>query len=93
MKPKIGIKVYCIYGTGIMVDYVGHVGKNSFIIDSYGVCTEPDSWEWDYDLYGEKWFTSLFKAKKKLIDMYKDKYENELKIEKVEDSWYALKFC
>lgn len=27
MKPKIGRKVYCIYGTGIMVDYVGYVGK------------------------------------------------------------------
>lgn len=36
MKPKIGRKVYCIYGTGIMVDYVGYVGKDSFIVDSYG---------------------------------------------------------
>lgn len=93
MKPKIGRKVYCIYGTGIMVGYVGYVGKESFIVDSYGVCTESDSWEWDYESYGENWFTSLTKAKKKLIDMYKDRYENKLKIEKIEDNWYALEFC
>ena len=50
--------------------------------------------QWDYDLYGEKWFTSLSKAKKeKLIDMYKDKYENKLKIVKIADDWYALEFC
>ncbi len=93
MKPKIGRKVYCIYDTGIMVDYVGYVGKDSFIVDSYGICKESDSWEWDYDLYGEKWFTSLSKAKKKLVDMYKDKYENKLKVVKIADDWYALEFC
>jgi hypothetical protein len=93
MKPKLGRKVYCIYETGIMVDCVGYVGKDSFIVESYGLSTVPSSWEWDYDLYGEKWFTSLSKAKKKLIDMYKDKYENKLKIVKIADDWYALEFC
>lgn len=93
MKPKIGRKIYCIYGTGIMVDHVGFVGRDSFIVEGYGCTTESDSWEWDYELYGEKWFTSLSKAKKKLIDMYKDRYENKLKIEKIEDNWYALEFC
>lgn len=29
----------------------------------------------------------------KLIDMYKDKYENKLKIVKIADDWYALEFC
>ena len=31
VKPKLGRKVYCIYETGIMVDRVGYVGKDSFI--------------------------------------------------------------
>ena len=64
MKPKIGRKVYCIYGTGIMVDYVGYVGKDSFIVDSYGVCKESDSWEWDYDLYGENGSQVCLKLKR-----------------------------
>lgn len=93
MKPKLGRKVYCIYRTGIMVDYVGYVGKESFIVDSYGFCTESDSWEWSYDMYCEQWFTNLSKAKKKLIDIYKEKYENKLKVVKITDDWYALEFC
>ena len=43
MKPKLGGKVYCIYGTGIAVDTVGFLGKDSFIIDSFGPATEMDS--------------------------------------------------
>lgn len=43
MKPKLGRKVYCIYGTGILVDTVGFVGKDSFIVDSFGSPTESDS--------------------------------------------------
>lgn len=35
MKPKIGQKVYLIYGNGILVDKVGYLGKYSFIIDSF----------------------------------------------------------
>ncbi len=46
MKPKLGRKVYCIYGDGILVDTVSFIGKDSFIIDSFGEETEPDSWEW-----------------------------------------------
>lgn len=99
MKPRIGRKVYCIYGDGIIVDTVGFLGKESFIIDSFGEETEPDSWKWDYDLYGEKWFTSLSKAKNKLIDNCKDKYEEKFKYEgkfKVvqrTDNWYMIEFC
>lgn len=93
MKPKLGRKVYCIYGTGISVDTVGFLGKDSFIIDSFGPSTESDSWEWDYNMYNNEWFTNLSKAKKKLIDNYKDKYEGKLKVTKISDIWYALEFC
>lgn len=93
MKPKLGRKVYCIYGTGISVDTVGFLGKDSFIIDDFGPLTESDSWEWDYDMYDNEWFTNLSKAKKKLIDNYKDKYDGKLKVTKISDIWYALEFC
>lgn len=93
MKPKLGRKVYCIYGTGILVDTVGFLGKESFIIDSFGSATESDSWEWDYDMYDNEWFTNLSKAKKKLISMYENRYEDKLKIAKITDTWYALEFC
>ena len=94
MKPKIGRKVYCIYDDGILVDTVGFLGKDSFIIDSFGTATEPDSWEWDYDMYDKEWFTNLSKAKKKLIDNYKNEYyEDKLKVTKINDTWYGLEFC
>ena len=44
-------------------------------------------------MYDIEWFTNLSKAKKKLIDNYKDKYEGKLKVTKMDDSWYALEFC
>ena len=93
MKPKLGRKVYCIYEIGIMVDYVGYIGKDSFIVEGYGLSTESDCWEWSYDMYGKQWFTNLSEAKKKLIDIHKGKYKNKLKVVKVTDDWYALKFC
>lgn len=93
MKPRLGRKVYCIYGDGILVDTVRFIGKDSFIIDSFGEETEPDSWEWNYDLYGENWFTSLSKAKNKLIDNCKDKYEEKFKVTKFSDTWYEIEFC
>lgn len=92
MKPKLGRKVYCIYGTGILVDTVGFVGKDSFIVDIFGTAIESDSLEWDYDMYDEEWFTNLSKAKKKLIDNYKDKHEDKLKVTKFDDNWHALEF-
>lgn len=93
MKPKIGRKVYCIYGTGILVDTVGFLGRDSFIINSFGTETELDSWEWDYNMYEDGWFTSLSKAKQKLIDNYKNKYEGKLKVTKIGNAWYSLEFC
>lgn len=93
MKPKLGRKIYCIYGTGILVDTVGFLGKDSFIIDNFGPSTKSDSLEWEYNMYDIEWFTNISKAKKKLISMYEDRYEGKLKVTKTSDTWYALKFC
>lgn len=93
MKPKLGRKVYCVYGIGIFVNTVGFLGKESFIVNSFGSGTESDSWKWDYDMYDIECFTDLSKAKKKLIDNYKDKYEGKLKVTKISDIWYTLEFC
>lgn len=93
MKPRLGRKVYCLYGTGILVTTAAYLGKNSFIISYFGTETEQDSWEWDYDMYDKKWFTNLTKAKHKLVDNYKDRYDGKLKVTKIGDSWYVLEFC
>lgn len=90
MKPKIGTEVYCIYRDGILVDKVAFIGKESFIIESFGSATEEDSWEWYYEDYNTKWFTDLVKAKEKLLALYEEESEENLKIVKVTDDWYQL---
>ena len=94
MKPKIGRKVYCIYYDGIIVDTVGWIGKDSFIIDSINSGgTEDDSWEWNYEDYNVHWFTSLAKAKKALIERYQNICEDKLKVTQITEDWYQLEFC
>lgn len=93
MKPGLGRKVYCIYDEGILVDTVKFIGQDSFIINSFGEETEPDNWEWSYDAYNEKWFTNLSEAKKKLINILKDKYEEKFQIVQKTDAWYMVEFC
>lgn len=90
MKPKIGRKVYCIYGECILVETVGFVGKDSFIIENFNVSVCDNSLEWFYEDYNNEWFTSLTRAKKALIDKCSDKYDGKIKIFKVSDSAYIL---
>ena len=93
MKPGLGRKVYCICSEGILVDTVKFIGQDSFIINSFGEETEPDSWEWSYDTYNEEWFTNLSEAKKKLINILKDRYEEKFQIVQKTDAWYMVEFC
>lgn len=67
MKPSLGRTVYCIYEDLILVETVYMVGKDSFLIDSFGSATKEDSWEWYYDQYNVTWFTSLARAKKAIM--------------------------
>ena len=90
MKPEIGTEVYCLYRDGILVNTVAFIGNESFIVDSFGCCTEEDSWEWYYEDYKEKWFTDLNEAKIKLILDYDDEYDGNLRIAKISDDWYQL---
>ena len=89
INPKIGTRVYCIYGDGIFVDEVAFIGKNSFIIESFGSSTYEDSWEWYYEDYNKNWFTDLEKAKEELLSRFKDEC-GELKIEQVYEDYYRL---
>lgn len=88
MKPEIGTRVYCIYGDGILVDEVAFIGKDSFIIDSFGSATYEDSWEWYYENYNKNWFTDIEKAKEELLDIFH--YLDNVKIVRVDDNWYQL---
>lgn len=90
MKPKIGTRIYCIYGDGILVDEVAFLGKESFIVASLSDDTEPDSWEWRYKDYEKNWFTSLAKAKKELRNLWEGIFKDGFKIIKVSDTWYQI---
>lgn len=90
MKPEIGSKVYCIYREGILVDNVAFIGNESFIIESFGIDTYEDSWEWYYEDYNNKWFTDIEKAKEKLLSIAEERYEERLKIKQICDDWYKL---
>lgn len=85
MKPKLGKKIYYIFGDGIFVDKVGYLGKESFILDSFNNCMIFETLEWNYDDYNIKWFTSLTKAKEQLRKLFGDQ---KIKIKKMDDSWY-----
>ena len=63
---KPGRKVYVIYGNTISLKSAEYIGQYSFIVAGYEWLTE-DAREWDYEDYGETWFTSLSEAKKFLL--------------------------
>ena len=85
MKPKLGKKIYYIFGDGILVDKVGYLGKESFIIDSFDDCMIFETFEWRYDDYNIKWFTNIANAKKELRKLFGDQ---KIKIKKMGDDWY-----
>lgn len=93
MQPKLGQKIYCIFGDGIFKDTVGYLGKDSFIVSSFNSGTESDSWEWLFKAYDVQWFTNLAKAKKALIEQFAEDYEGKLKVTKMEDNWWQLEYC
>lgn len=91
MKPELGTKVYCIYDDQmILVEKVGYLGKDSFIIADFSDCTEIDSLKWDYDCYNEMWFTDLEKAKAKLTEIAIEDGWTDFEIIQVDDGCYML---
>lgn len=91
-RPPLGKKVYCIYDDDcILVEEVGFLGKESFIIADFNDCNNFDSFEWYYKDYNETWFTNLENAKKKLLEVaYREKSE-KLKVVKLYDNYYGLR--
>lgn len=89
--PPLGKKVYCIYDDGIIVEEVGYLGKESFIIADFNDCNRFDSFEWYYEDYNETWFTNFEKAKKKLLEVAYRKDNERLKVVKITDTYYEVK--
>lgn len=90
MIPKLGQKVYCIYDNDcILVENVGFIGKESFIIENFWEDVYFDSLEWYYENYNDLWFTDLSKAKEKLHEIHFKQYGIKGKIVK-HDSWYDI---
>lgn len=91
MRPSLGKKVYCIYENSISLVEVYAIGKESFIISTFGPDTFSDSWEHYFEDYGKTWFSSLAKAKKQLIKNIQEVYPDD-KVKVVQhgkDYWEA----
>lgn len=88
-KPRIGQKVYCIYEDSILAQEVFMIGKDSFLLYPYG--TLEDSWEWGYEDYEETWFTSLSRAKKRLLETVYQEEGEKLYVEKLSDDYYEVR--
>lgn len=91
MKPSLGRTVYCIYHDTILREEVYAVGKDSFIVGSFGDDTCPDSWEWWFEQYNETWFTSLDKAKKAIMNSGSAKHYINPVIVRAADGYYELR--
>ena len=93
LKPTLGRKVYCVYGGNcILVETVGYIGKESFIIEAFSEDYCFDSFEWFYNEYNETWFTNLAKAKKKLLEVACELYREKLHIKKTDNNYYEV-YC
>lgn len=88
MKPRIGRMVYCVYEDSILAEPVFMVGANSFLLRPYD---KEGAWEWEYCDYNETWFTSLSKAKNKLIRNYRGYYKDKVKVVKIFDDYYEIR--
>lgn len=67
MTPKLGEKVYVIYGNSISLEKVGYIGKDSFIIEAFESGVHFDFLEWNFADFEKNWFVSLTKAKEALL--------------------------
>ena len=94
MKPEIGQKVYCVYrselGLCIIGTTVAFLGKDSFITSEFGKAVKTDSLEWDYDSYGQAWFTEINPAKERLLaDEEARAYKGEkVSIREIDDNYW-----
>jgi hypothetical protein len=91
MTPKLGQKVYCVYNDDcILVETVGFIGKYSFIIENFADDVNFDSLEWFYEDYNDLWFTDLSKAKKRLREIYYERYKTKAKKITNRGDWYEV---
>ena len=94
MKPKIGQKVYCVYrselGSCIIGTTVAFVGNDSFITSEFGKAVKLNSLEWDYDSYGQTWFTEIEPAKERLyaLKMARVDKGEKVSIRKIDDNYW-----
>lgn len=84
MQLKLGDTIYGIYRGECILPYTVYaLGFNSFIVDGYRN-KEDDAQEWWFDDFGEKWFTDLKAAKRKLWKLHgNNRTKYEMKCESV----------
>lgn len=90
MKPRLGRTVYCVYENSISVEEVGFLGHDSFIVYDFSDLKEFDALEWFYEDYQKTWFTSLARAKKKLLQVAYREEGEKLKVVKISDTYYEV---
>lgn len=72
--PKVGDKVYVLYGDELYEETVFAVGEKHFILESFRTTVEL-YWLQNFEDEGATWFFSLEDAKDELMSRYNDDYE------------------
>lgn len=67
MKPDLNTVVYTIYEHNITKTRVAFIGNKSFITEHFKKGYDY-GYEFDFNDFGNSWFTSLSEAKKKIIE-------------------------
>lgn len=86
MKPGLNRTVYVLQFKKIVKTKVCYVGVNSFLTENSLNVNMP----YYYNDYNERWFTSLYKAKSKLLNKYKSVYPNSIVVQVGENRWQII---
>ena len=84
--PRVGEKVYVIYGDEIYEEKVFAVGEKHFILESFRNTVEM-YWLQNLEDEGGSWFFDLEKAKDELMSRYSDDYE----LVEYTKRWYGVR--
>ena len=84
--PRVGEKVYVIFGSEIYEEKVFAVGEKHFILETFRITVE-DYWLQKLEDKDQTWFFNLEDAKDELMAGYPDGYE----VVEYTKHWYGVR--